>query len=124
MKYPIGCKDANDVLVKEGKEALLKVLDKCTLYPLEGEVMMEDMEETVIDFYENGYPEGFASGTSNEFDELLKFYPGQLTIITGIPSSGKSEYVDFMMAKLSERHNWFGCSEFECPPEFHVTKTL
>ena len=123
VKYPIGCKDANDVLVKEGKEALLKVLDKCTLYPLEGEVMMEDMEETIIDFYENGYPEGFASGTSNEFDELLKFYPGQLTIITGIPSSGKSEYVDFIMAKLSERHNWvWGVASFECPPEFHVTK--
>ena len=123
VKYPDGCKDANDVLVKLGKEALLNVVEKAILYPLEGEVMMDDMYETVLDFYENGYPQGYASGTSNEFDELLKFYPGQLTVVTGIPGSGKSEYIDFLMAKLSQRHNWvWGIASFECPPEFHVTK--
>jgi len=123
VNYIDGCKDANDVLVKHGKLALVSVLEQAKLYPLEGEITMDDMYETVVDFYENGYPLGAASGVSTEFDELLTFYPGQLTIVTGIPGSGKSEFVDWLMASLSKKHGWdWGICSFECEPPFHVTK--
>lgn len=123
IKYPEGCKDANEVLVKYGKEELKSVLSYAAKYPLYGEIRMDDMYETVVDFYENGYPEGYASKISKEFDEHLTFYPGQLTIVTGIPGSGKSEFVDWIMANLSKNHGWnWGICSFECPPEYHVTK--
>lgn len=123
VQYYNGCKDANDVLVKHGKDALVSIVEQAKLYPLEGEIRMDDMYETVVDFYENGYPLGAASGVSPEFDELLTFYPGQLTIITGIPGSGKSEFVDWLMASISKRHGWdWGICSFECDPPFHVTK--
>lgn len=123
VNYYDGCKDANDVLVKHGKLALLSVAEQAKLYPLEGEIVMDDMYETIIDFYENGYPEGYASGVSSDFDELLTFYPGQLTIVTGIPGSGKSEFIDWIMANLTKKHEWnWGICSFECKPEFHVTK--
>jgi KaiC/GvpD/RAD55 family RecA-like ATPase len=32
-----------------------------------------------------------------QFDELISFMPGQFTTVTGIPGSGKSEFVDWMM---------------------------
>lgn len=123
VSYPTNCKDANDVLVKHGKDALSKIIACAKRYPLEGEITMDDMFETISDFYENGYPKGFATGISKEFDDLITFYEGQLTVITGIPGSGKSEFIDLIMASLSKKHNWnWGICSFECKPEFHVTK--
>lgn len=123
VSYLPNCKDANDVLIKYDKTALISMVDQAKLYPLEGEITMDDMYETVVDFYEKGYPMGAASGVSPEFDELLTFYPGQLTIITGIPGSGKSEFVDWLMTSISKKHGWdWGICSFECEPPFHVTK--
>ncbi len=123
VNYPEKCKDANDVLVKHGKAGLLSVIEQARAFPLYGEITMDDMYETVVDFYDNGYPLGAASGVSPEFDELLTFYPGQLTMVTGIPGSGKSEFVDWLMASLTKKHGWdWGVCSFECDPPFHVTK--
>lgn len=117
-----GCKDANDVLVKHGKDALKSMVQNAKEWPILGLVTMDDMFETVVDFYENGYPEGDKAGIG-DFDEHLSFYPGQLTIVTGIPGSGKSEFVDWIMASLAKNKDWsFGICSFENPPEFHVTK--
>lgn len=122
VKYPENCKDANEVLLKHGKVALKNIVDVAQLWPLEGLVTMDDMYETVVQFYNEGYPEGKRAGIG-EFDELMSFYPGQLTIVTGIPGSGKSEFVDWLMASLAKKHNWsWGICSFENPPEFHVTK--
>lgn len=123
VKYPDGCKDSNEVLVKYGADVLKEMIESAQKYPLYGEVRMDDMYESIVDFYENGYPEGYACGVSLEFDDHLKFYPGQLTIVTGIPGSGKSEFVDWVMTGLSKNHKWnWGICSFECPPEIHVTK--
>jgi len=123
VSYYAGCKDANDVLIKHGKAALVSMVEQAKLFPLEGEITMDDMYETVVEFYDKGYPLGCDSGVSPEFDELLTFYPGQLTIITGIPGSGKSEFVDWLMTALSKKHGWdWGICSFECEPPFHVTK--
>jgi twinkle protein len=123
VSYPDGCKDANEVLVKYGGAELERMVKDCKPYPLYGEISMVDMYESVVDFYENGYPEGYASKISQDFDEHIKFYPGQLTIITGIPGSGKSEFADWIMTGLSRTHGWnWGICSFECPPEIHVTK--
>lgn len=123
VKYYDKCKDANDVLIKHGKAALASMLDQAKPYPLEGEITMDDMYETVVSFYQDGYPLGADSNVSREFDELLTFYPGQLTIITGIPGSGKSEFVDWLMTSISKKHKWdWGICSFECDPPYHVTK--
>lgn len=123
VKYLDGCKDANDVLIRYGKDALKSVLESSRLYPLVGEVVMDDMYDDIVDFYENGYPLGAESHVSHNFDELLTFTPGQLTIVTGIPGSGKSEFIDFLMVNLSKHHQWnWGVCSFECEPKYHVTK--
>lgn len=123
VKYPDSCKDANDILVQFGKDELKRVIEAATKYPLYGEISMDDMYETVVDFYENGYPKGYACHVSDEFDEHLTFYPGQLTVVTGPPGSGKSEFVDGIMTGLAKHHGWnFGVCSFECPPPIHVTK--
>lgn len=124
VKYPEGCKDLNDVLVKSGKDQVKEILDSSTPWPIEGMVSMDDMYSSVIEYYEDGYPKGAAARIYG-FDELLTFYPGQLTVITGVPGSGKSEFVDYLMTSLSQYHGWhWGVSSFETQPVFHVTKLV
>jgi twinkle protein len=120
--YPADCKDANDVLLKHGKMAVVSLIENAQPWPIEGIVSMPDMIDEVLSFYEHGYPEGVKAGIPG-FDEHLSFYPGQLTVVTGIPGSGKSEFVDWLMASISKKHGWnWGICSFECIPPVHVTK--
>lgn len=36
----------------------------------------------------------------------LQVVPGELTIITGVPNSGKSEWIDALLVNLAEQHGW------------------
>lgn len=122
VSYPEGCKDVNDVLVKHGPEQVKACITNAVQWPIHGIVTMDELFPDVVEYFENGYPQGYRTRIQ-EFDELLTFYPGQLTTITGIPGSGKSEFVDYLMTSLTRFHGWsWGICSFECPPAIHVTK--
>ncbi len=36
----------------------------------------------------------------------MQIVPGELSIVTGIPNSGKSEFIDALMCNLAEIHGW------------------
>lgn len=123
VEYPAGCKDANDVLVKHGKDAIKQVVDDATEWPMEGIIEMAELYPEVMDFFENGYPEGIKTNIEG-FDDHLTLSPGQLTVVTGTPGSGKSEFVDYIMTSCTKFHQWrFGVCSFENQPSsLHVTK--
>lgn len=124
IEYPKDCKDANDVLVKFGKQAILHMIEYAKKWPIEGIISVEDVYSTVLDYYNNGYPKGADAGIG-DFDQLLTFTGGQVTIITGTPNSGKSEFLDLIITKLARRHNWkFSMCSFENPVSVHVTKLM
>lgn len=105
VRYPEGCKDANDVLVKYGKEELQRCIVNSEIYPIEGVHYAKSRFDELFDIYNNGFPNGANSGFGN-FDDLMKFYGSQLTIVTGIPSHGKSNFMDQIMIKLAIKHDW------------------
>ena len=121
--YPDDCKDINDVLVKHSKAIVDNVINKATCFPIEGIHTMDDMYEDVCNYYLNGYPKGSETCITG-LDELLTFAGGQITMITGVPGSGKSEFLDYIMTKLAMNHRWkWGVCSFENQPSaFHVTK--
>lgn len=123
--YPEGCKDANDILLKHGKQAIIDCIDNCLEFPIEGILSMQDMYEDVLDYYHNGYPKGIKIGIPT-FDDHISFMPGQFTTITGIPGSGKSEVCDWIMSQCVLNHEWsFGVCSFENQPsQLHVTKLM
>lgn len=125
VELPEDCKDANDVLVKHGKEQLKAVCESSTQWPVEGIFTMDELYEDVVNYYENGYPSGAYAGIAG-FDPLLTFLPGQITTVTGIPGSGKSEFIDYLMTSLTKFHQWpWGVCSFENQPSsFHVTKLM
>ena len=125
VKYPEGSKDINDVFINSGKEEVLNTLFTATQIPIEGILTMDEMYGDVLHYYNNGYPTGVRVGIYS-IDELVSFMGGQMTVITGIPGSGKSEVVDLIMTKTAINNEWsWGVCSFENQPSaFHVTKLV
>ena len=100
-----GNKDANDFLIEHGAEKLKKVIDSATQVPLEGVSTLKDLEVDLIDFVHNGFKPGYQVGLSN-FDKIFSTYTSQFITVTGIPSSGKSDFVDQMCIGYNKNYGW------------------
>jgi twinkle protein len=103
IQYPEGSKDINDVLVKEGPEAVEDVLMNAKHYPVDGLHTFADYEQEIIDMYNGVQQQYWATGWPH-MDKHLKVKGGQLNIVTGTPGSGKSEWVDDLM--INTVHNY------------------
>jgi twinkle protein len=101
----VDCKDANEYLLKYGKEKLQEAVSKARPYPLENVTTFKDIEGDVTDFVKHGFKPGFQVGLSN-FDNIFSTYTGQFITVTGIPSSGKSDFVDQMVVGYNKNYNW------------------
>jgi twinkle protein len=99
------CKDANEYLLKYGKEALSQRISRSKPVPLENVTTFKDIEDEVTDFVRNGFKPGFQIGLDN-FDSIFSTYTGQFITVTGIPSSGKSDFVDQMIVGYNEKYGW------------------
>ena len=117
------CKDANEFLVKYGRVELADTISNATAFPIEGIVFADSLTEEVKNLYSNGFPEALKVGWKG-IDEHLMIESGRLMIITGSPSSGKSEFVDLLTLKTAINHNWkwgvFSPENF--PIELHIGK--
>ena len=105
VKFPDGCKDSNDVLVKFGVDALRAVIKNAVPYPVEGIFTPKDYEEAVLNLYDLGVNRGVMTGWPI-LDQFYIVKTGEMTIVTGIPASGKSNFVDALMVNLVESHGW------------------
>ena len=99
-----GCKDANEYLTTHGKEKLKETVKRARAYPLENVTTFKDIEGDVTDFVTNGFKPGFQIGLEN-FDRIFSTYTGQFITVTGIPSSGKSDFVDQMVVGYNANYN-------------------
>jgi twinkle protein len=106
------CKDANDCLIKYGITETFKctLFDNLTDFPIVGVFNSHDIEDEIMDYYNNGLPEGKGVNMP-EIDTYLKFHLGYLTMITGIPGHGKSEFLDFLICRLNISQNIEGEDE-------------
>ena len=99
------CKDANEYLLKYGKEKLTSRITSAKPVPLENVTTFRDIEDEVTDFVRNGFKPGFQVGLRN-FDDIFSTYTGQFITVTGIPSSGKSDFVDQMVVGYNANYGW------------------
>lgn len=99
------CKDANEYLLEHGKEKLAESIAKARPYPLENVTTFKDIENEITDFVKNGFKPGFQVGLPN-FDEIFSTYTKQFITVTGIPSSGKSDFVDQMVVGYNQQYGW------------------
>ena len=124
VQWPAGCKDANDVLVKLGENILKNTLEKSKPFPVEGIISPLELTKVLLQEYTRGVQGGEKTGWNN-LDEYYTVRPGEMTIVTGIPSSGKSNFVDALCINLINNCDWrFGVFSPENWPLQRHTQTL
>lgn len=82
----------------------------------------DGFREKVDELWEKGLPRGSSTGWP-ALDDYYTVAPGQLTIVTGWPGSGKSEWLDALLLNLA-RQGWRFClhSPENRPEQIHVVK--
>lgn len=56
---------------------------------------------------------------------VAQVVPGELTIVSGLPNSGKSEWLDALAVNLAKQHGWrFGLCSLENTPVDHARKLM
>lgn len=117
------CKDANEYLIKHGLNAVITAYSKAVYFPMEGVYTISDVSNEIDDMYINGLDRGVSTEIPN-FN--LNFVKGYLTVITGIPSHGKSDFLDYICLQLRIKHDWRGCfySPENRPTQLHFSKMV
>ena len=118
VTYGEGCKDANELLLQSGAEALRRAIAEAQEVPLEGIFTAADVKDELLVLFENGLQQG-AVLHMGELDGLLSVEVGRLMVVTGIPGDGKSEFLDEMAIRLWRYYDW-RCAWFS-PENFPVT---
>lgn len=104
VQWP-GCKDANELLLRDGAAALAATLADARPVPVAGLFEVEDFRDAYLDLYEHGMDGGEHPGCA----ALAPFYrvkPGAWTLLTGIPSHGKSSFLDWLLMNLARKAKW------------------
>jgi twinkle protein len=75
------------------------------------------------------YRDGLRPGDPTGWDSLNRFYtvaPKQMTVVTGIPNMGKSEWLDALLVNLAIRDDWHFAiySPENHPIELHISKLV
>jgi hypothetical protein len=68
-------------------------------------VETSNMKKAIGEIYLHGYNKGKTTGWKN-LDELYSVIKGQMTVITGMPSMGKSQFLDALMMNLAMSQDW------------------
>lgn len=100
VDWPEGCKDANDLLKTDGKEALYALVTEGSLrWPIEGLYRLDELPEPPkLTLWRAGFP---------EWEGKVALAPRTLSVVTGHPGHGKTQ----MMAQV-----WFQVVRAYCVP--------
>jgi twinkle protein len=98
-------KDANDMLMADGRNAVIDAIHNAKAVPLENVVTVNDINDELEEFIHEGFKPGFQVGLDN-FDSIFSTYTGQFITVTGVPSSGKSDFVDRMAVGYQMKYGW------------------
>lgn len=125
VSYGTDCKDANEHLVKYGKASLRDCITKSSEIKIEGIFTVDDFEDSLDALFEKGMPRGVTIGIPT-FDKLCSFETKRLALVTGIPGSGKSEFLDEIAERLNIKYGWKFAffSPENAPTEYHASKLI
>jgi len=105
VQTPPDCKDANDVLIKHGKQKLEELIRNAIPYPVDGLHSVNDYIGNIYDLYNGNYVKPIEAGMG-KLDEIYKILKGTFHTVTGIPNHGKSYFLDQLLLRIAQNHNW------------------
>lgn len=90
--FPNNHKDANEVLIHEGKEILLKCFKEAIDVKVDGIFTVDDVKVSMIRTFLTGKRRGETTHFK-EFDEIWTHRTGEVTVWTGYANEGKSKFL-------------------------------
>lgn len=105
VEFPETEKDANDCLKRYGQEFITRLFHDAKPLPIAEISSAKDYLDLVESYRIDGYPVG-AKVDMTDTDEHLSWSRGELVVVTGIPGSGKSTWLDYMFTRLAFLKNW------------------
>lgn len=127
VTYGDGCKDANELLnsIGQGALAVVNAIQEARDVKVDGIFEVNDVSEQLDSLLDEGLQKGATTGHL-DFDNLISFEVGRLLVVTGIPSHGKSEFVDEILYRLNLAHKWKIAyfSPENHPLQVHVSKII
>ncbi|MGE0425710.1 MAG: toprim domain-containing protein, partial [Reyranellaceae bacterium] len=117
LRYPPGCKDLNDVLLRHGERGVRELLRDAPWYPVPGIHRLSQLPPPDVS---PALPIGVEG-----LDEHYRARRGDLVVVTGIPGHGKSSFVNEVCCRLAWRHGWNTCfASFEQMPQLDHRRAL
>lgn len=116
VKYPQGCKDLNDALQKYGERGVVESINRAQW--LIGNVYrMSDIPPLAPAVpHESGFP-GLA--------EHYRLRLGDFCVVSGVPGSGKTTFVNDLACRMVAQHRWPVCfASFEQTPQLDHRRSL
>lgn len=117
------CKDANEYLIKYGGVMLTQTIKDAIEIPVSGIVNLSSMYDEIYSMFNEGLKKGKLIGFLT-IDSVVSWELGRMAVVTGIPGHGKSEFVDWICAKLNVLHGWkvgfFSPENY--PVKYHYSK--
>jgi len=98
-------KDANEVLLQEGKESLLERLKMAVSPKVEGIFEVDDVMESMLDGFENGQERGTTTYIP-EVDKAWTWRMGEVNIWTGYQNEGKSLFLNQLSTIKAFHDGW------------------
>lgn len=123
VNWPDPIKDANQMLIDHGANALRSAVNTARDFPVRGIHDISSIMEGVFEIYEHGDEPGLSTRWRS-LDELYTCRQGEVTVITGVPNHGKSEWLDALITNLAILHGWHTaiCSPENRPLKRHFSK--
>lgn len=112
-----GFKDLNEVLVRDGKQAVLDALKAAKPYPIDGLYRASDFpDQDKIVTYTTGW---------GSLDDKLRPYLGAFMVVGGFPGHGKSTWTMQLAVNMASLHGWGVCiASFEMMTKPYVTNSI
>ena len=120
-----GAKDANEFLVANGVHALASYVDLAEPVPLDNVNTLSNISSELEEFFFEGAKPGFQIGLPH-FDSVFSTYTSQFIVVTGVPGSGKSDWIDMMTMGYQKNYGWKTAyaSPENKPDYIHASKDL
>lgn len=105
IRFPEGQKDANDCLKAFGGLFVSRLFDDAQHMAVKEIAIVDDYLETILSYQEHGFPVGYKVNLP-ETDKHLSWNRGELVVVSGIPTFGKTTWLDYMYVRLSQINGW------------------
>lgn len=111
VEWSAHCKDANDVLVRGGADAMRKCIDRARWCVAPGLRQLSDYPPS-----DGSAPTVWRAPVTPAFERNVGFLPGFHSVTTGIPTHGKSTLMNIVQWEFARQGIGGGAGSFEAPP--------